>query len=224
VKNQGQCGSCWAFSTTGAIEGVNAIKTGKLLSLSEQELVDCDVEKDMGCSGGLMNYAFEYVVKNGGIDTESDYSYWRWVHLLSSIDGTDLPRTPNHQLTVNSNHYPPTANLSSWGMSFWGCNRRKEGDRTVVTIDGYQEVPQTEEALLQAATHQPVAVGICASQSMMFYSGGIISTCCEGLNHGVLVAGYGTTSDGAYYLVRSCGALGRHCGFHHYMMESDMKF
>ena len=44
-------------------------------------------------------------------------------------------------------------------MSFWGCNRRKEADRTVVTIDGYQEVPQSEEALLQAVTHQPVSVG-----------------------------------------------------------------
>ena len=68
-------GSCWAFSTTGALEGINAIKTGKLVSLSEQELVDCDNDKDMGCSGGLMNNAYEYVIKNGGIDTESDYSY-----------------------------------------------------------------------------------------------------------------------------------------------------
>lgn len=171
VKNQGACGSCWAFSAVGAIEGVNALHTGKLVSLSEQELVDCDTETgNAGCGGGLMDWAFDWIKNNGGIDTEGDWGYY-----------------------------------SSWGFGTW-CNARKQKDRHVVTIDGHEDVPKDDEhALKQAASQQPVAVGICASPAMQFYSGGVIDTCCNDLNHGVLVVGYGsdpaTNSD--YWLVKN---------------------
>jgi len=76
VKNQGQCGSCWSFSTTGSVEGAHAQATRNLTSLSEQNLIDCSGNwGNLGCGGGLMTEAMNYIINNKGIDTEASYEY-----------------------------------------------------------------------------------------------------------------------------------------------------
>ena len=83
IKDQGQCGSCWAFSSVASLEGAIFKATGKLISLSEQNLVDCSTNGgNSGCNGGDMNPFFSYIIANKGIDTSTSYTYTGVVNVL----------------------------------------------------------------------------------------------------------------------------------------------
>lgn len=103
VKNQGQCGSCYAFSSTGSLEGQMFKKTGKLVSLSEKNIIDCSrKEGNEGCNGGTMDNSFLYIKNNKGIDTEGSYPYHAFAGKCrfkkenvggEDVAAVDLPRT-----------------------------------------------------------------------------------------------------------------------------------
>jgi len=100
VKDQGQCGSCWSFGTTGDIEGSWFLAKHPLISLSEQQLVSCDTT-DYGCNGGLQENAFNYVISTHGIQSEADYPY---------VSGTgSVPAC-----SVNANKF--VANIRAWAQ------------------------------------------------------------------------------------------------------------
>jgi len=108
IKNQGQCGSCWSFSTTGSTEGARVLQGGKsLVGLSEQNLMDCSTRfGNMGCNGGLMDDAFKYIMSNNGLDTEASYPY-------TAEDGTCHYSSANCGATITGYQDIPSGSESS---------------------------------------------------------------------------------------------------------------
>jgi len=174
VKNQGQCGSCWSFSTTGALEGAYYIKNGVLDSFSEQQLVDCDTRKnggkDMGCNGGLMDNAFSWIEKNGGLCTEEDYAY--------TSGTTKTAGTCDTSCTVVS---------GSEIISYTDVKANSDNDMM--------------SALAQQPVS--IAIQADQKDFQLYKSGVFTGSCGTKLDHGVLVVGYGSLDGEDYYRVKN---------------------
>ena len=179
VKDQGKCGSCWSFSTTGALEGAYFKKYGNLESFSEQQLVSCDNFKnienrghDHGCSGGLMDNAFGWIEKNNGLCSETEYPY------------------------VSGEGVVPV------------CSNACEVIKGSKIVDFVDVKPSDDVAMMTAISKQPVSIAIEADQrEFQLYKSGIFTgDCGTKLDHGVLVVGYGAENGNDYYLVKNSWA------------------
>ena len=181
VKDQGQCGSCWAFSGTSTVESAVAIKTGELYDLSEQESVDCSTLKNgytnMGCNGGMYDTMWKYVKANGGICSEDSYPY---------TSGT-TKKTGTCQKT---------------------CTPIEE-----TKVSNYVTVKTgSDDALMTALNVEPVSIAIEAdTKSFQLYKSGVYTDyegCGTTLDHAVVLVGYGSCSDGDYYILRNSWGTG----------------
>ena len=173
VKDQGQCGSCWSFSTTGALEGAYYLKTGELVAFSEQELVDCDnlknKGKDHGCNGGLMDNAFSWIEKHDGLCTEAAYPYTSG---KSKSAGTCQSCEPVTESKI---------------VSFKDVS--KNSDQAMM------------EALAQQPVS--IAIQADQKDFQLYKSGVFTGSCGTKLDHGVLAVGYGSNDGVDYYLVKN---------------------
>ena len=183
VKDQGECGSCWAFSAVATMEGAWAKKHGTLISLSEQELVDC-VTDCYGCSGGWPSFAIEYIINGSQPPNHT-----------SSLFDTNFTSGMEFE---GSYPYLGTDNNCNYNSSMVGANFTNLIEIPVDSVD------HLYDALLSVG---PISVAIDAEEDLQHYESGVFeSNECSNmtLDHAVTAVGYGITSKGKkYYIVKN---------------------
>ncbi|NXW78084.1 CATH protein, partial [Hirundo rustica] len=209
VKNQGACGSCWTFSTTGCLESAIAIATGKLLSLAEQQLVDCaQAFNNHGCSGGLPSQAFEYILYNKGLMGEDTYPYRAKV----------LPAQPRPCARAG----PGTGSNSS-SLSPQNGTCKFQPEKAIAFVKDVINITQyDEDGMVEAVgKHNPVSFAFEVTSNFMHYRKGVYSNPrCEHtpdkVNHAVLAVGYGEEDGTPYWIVKN--SWGRLWGMQGYFL------
>lgn len=178
IKDQKQCGSCWAFSTVSNVESANVVQGGnQLLSLSEQELVDCS-KNDNGCNGGLQSLAYDDMINgNIGLVAESDYPY------------------KGKQGTCQEDQHKSLVSINSWVAIANAMDQTQTAPASATTA-------QIMSAIVQ---YGPLAIALNATP-MQFYRGGVASPrFCNPrkLDHAVNLVGYGTDNGKDYWIIRN---------------------
>ncbi|UYV60895.1 CTSS [Cordylochernes scorpioides] len=184
VRSQGHCKSCWAFSAIGALEGQLKVKTGSIVPLSPEQLLDCVYESychhlpsgirgsmlladGLGCErGGLPSTAFNYIHRAGGLEKDSDYPY--------------------HDIGDHTCHF--------------------DKSKSVLKVKDYVELPEGDEEVLKEAlaTVGPISVAIAANHGIHLYKSGVYrGSCNHRLNHAVLAVGYGEQDGVPYWLIKN---------------------
>ena len=236
IKNQGQCGSCWAFSTTGSLEGQTFAKTGKLTSLSEQNLVDCSsAEGNEGCNGGLMDQAFEYIKKNNGLDTEASYPYtardgtckFEAANVGATVSGyTDIKKGEESDLENAVGTVGPVSVAIDARFVFFFFNVCDFMDffHTLCAVRANSNKLFLLLLLLLLLLLIPLLSSFNSHNSFQLYKSGIYDPAlCSStqLDHGVLAVGYGTESNGDYWIVKN--SWGQTWGMQGYILMARNK-
>lgn len=211
VKDQGHCGSCWAFSTIGNIEGQHFIATGESVMLSEQELTSCDTE-DGGCQGGLMTQAFDFIVsqREGEVVRGDWYPYTSGDGTTYGCGGIDGKYTLCKGKRAGTDAWCTQFCYNAQGKALCTpdlCDCSSTGEHVGAKISGHKVLPKDEDQLAAyLAQNGPIsiAVGVPLGSVWQSYTGGILTQAQCGSsppNHGVLLVGF--NKDEGYWIVKN---------------------